>query len=105
MVIIVVRVIKISDLVGVPESIGSEFICIGNYLTSNYSDDTDMKIVGDITNSSTDDVHMQEIIEQYENNIELILKYQRHFFIWNDDLTFNEDNFKELIEEIDDGLL
>lgn len=98
---------NISDLVGVPESIGGEFICIGNYLTSTYSGDTDMEVIGDIimTNASTDAIHMPEIMEDYGNEMELILKYQRHFFIWNDDLTLNEDNFKELIEEIEDGLL
>jgi hypothetical protein len=34
----------------------------------------------------------------------LILKYQRHFFIWNDDLTLNVDNFNDLLAEINEGL-
>jgi len=37
--------------------------------------------------------------------IKLILKYQRHFMIWNDDLTFNEENFADLILEIEEGLV
>ena len=33
-----------------------------------------------------------------------VLKYQRHFGIWNADLTLNLENFKELMSEIQDGL-
>lgn len=41
------------------------------------------------------------------NNIrhfKLILKYQRYFEIWNEDLSLNEENFEILKYEIEDGL-
>jgi hypothetical protein len=91
----------LTSLVGAPHSVGSNLYCSNNKLTSTYSGDTDIEASGIVR------CNMNILPQQLKNNvhhIKLILKYQRHFFIWNDDLTLNEENFQNLIAEIEDGL-
>jgi hypothetical protein len=92
---------RLITLVGAPESIGGEFNCMHNNLVSTFSGDVDLELSGDI------ECRYNALPQPFVDNIEhikLILKYQRHFFIWNDDLTLNEENFMNLISEIEEGL-
>jgi len=113
---------KLTSLVGSPNEVGGDYKCSHNNLTSligspsivrgdyistntdiicTYSGDIDIEVTGDIF------LGQNKLPQSLKDNIEhikLILKYQRHFYIWNEDLTLNEDNFKELLDEIKDGL-
>jgi len=93
---------KILTLEGAPDYIGDMFECSHNSdLVSTYSGDRDIEIVDTAYLLSNKLPYLMELNLEH---IKLILKYQRHFFIWNDDLTLNEENFQILIEEIKDGL-
>lgn len=101
--------IKISNLLGCPLTVG--IISFDDTLISTYSGDTDIEINADVyLNISHHYEHSGygklplEIINNRQN-LKLILKYQRYFGIWNDDQSLNHENFKELLEEIKDGLL
>ena len=92
----------ISTLVGGPEWVGGDFFCLNIELTSTYSGDTDIHVGGII---KIDNCH--KLPKLVQDNIILIveiLKYQRHFMIWNDDLSLNEENFLNLVADINDGL-
>jgi len=97
----------LTSLVGAPNIIGGSLICSYNKLTSTYSGNIDIELGG------SDDFGYNRLshyfyYNNYANNkdvIKLILKYQRHFEIWNDDLTLIEENFQILLDEINDGLL
>jgi len=93
---------KLASLEGAPHTIGGNLICTYNYLISTYSGDIDIEVGGYI--SFTND-YLPQLLQDNINHIKLILKYQRHFEIWNDDLTLNEENFQMLLDEIKDGLL
>ena len=43
-------------------------------------------------------------ILQNRQHIKLILKYQRYFVIWNEDLSLNHECFNDLLAEINEGL-
>jgi hypothetical protein len=90
------------SLDGSPTTIGGDYICAVNKLASTYAGDTDIEVSG---NTLCFDNNLPPQLMNNVVHIKLILKYQRHFFIWNDDLTLNEENFKDLISEIEDGLL
>jgi len=92
----------IKSLVGAPTTIGYNFDCSSNQIVSTYSGDTDIEVENSINFKSN---RLPSVLITNLIHIKLILKYQRHFFIWNDDLTLNEENFKDLITEIEDGLL
>lgn len=92
---------KLSTLEGSPTYVGGDFDCQFNKLSSTYSGDIDIEVVGDINIESNP---LPKLILDHYEHIKLILKYQRHFFIWNDDLSLNIDNFADLIEEIKEGL-
>jgi len=92
---------KLTSLVGGPVTVGEKFHCFANNLTSTYSGDTDIEVSGDVY--FTDDKFPEAFANNYDH-IKTIMKYQRHFEIWNDDLSLNIANFTELIEEISDGL-
>jgi len=91
---------KLVNLIGAPSTVGDGFIG-NNKLTSTYSGDIDVEVGGDIYFSY---ILLPLLLQDNTKHIKLILKYQRHFEIWNDDLTLNEENFKDLISEIEDGL-
>jgi hypothetical protein len=93
---------KLTSLVGLSESIGSIFTCNGTTtLVSTYTGIVDVDIVG---YAEIIDSFLPLLIIDNIEHLSIILKYQRHFYIWNDDLTLNVDNFNELLFEINDGL-
>jgi len=92
---------QITSLVGSPLTVGRFYNASGNVISSTYSVDVDIEI-GDgcfLSKNKLPPLFIDKL-----NNIKLILKYQRHFEIWNEDLSFNEENFNVLISEIEDGL-
>jgi hypothetical protein len=104
------------NLVGCPLYVGGTF-SFDVSMHSTFSGNTDIEINDDIYLNISDDIDTTirenyisetrlpwEFIENL-NNLKLILKYQRYFGIWNDDQSLNHENFKELLEEIKDGLL
>jgi len=99
---------RLTNLVGAPNTIiGYTDVSNNMGLTTTYSGDTDIDLG---TGSEIRypvyiewDLLPKEI-ESDKEHIRLILKYQRHFFIWNDDFTLNIDNFNDLIDEIKEGL-
>jgi len=92
---------EITSLEGAPHTVVGDLICSRNKLTSTYSGDIDIELVGDVELSNNE---LPQLLQDNIIHIKLILKYQRHFMIWNDDLTLNVDNFKDLILEIEEGL-
>jgi len=93
---------QLTTLEGAPVTIGGDLICSYNKLISTYSGDVDIEISGE---GYFDSQCLPVLFVDNIVHIKLILKYQRHFFIWNDDLTLNEENFQELLNEIEDGLM
>lgn len=93
---------QLTSLEGSPTYVGGYLLCDYNRLTSTYSSDTDVEVAADVDLSGN---LLPTIFMDNYKHIKLILKYQRHFVIWNDDLTLNEENFRELLDEIKDGLL
>jgi len=91
---------KLINLIGAPSTVGV-FSSGGNYLTSTYSGDTDIEVSGALLG---DGKLLPQLYRDNISHIKLILKYQRHFEIWNADLTLNEENFQVLLDEINDGL-
>lgn len=74
-------------------------------LISTYSGDVDIVFdCGFYSNNVNTLPQLPRAIMSNIKHIKLILKYQRHFFIWNDDLSLNKENFADLIAEIKDGL-
>jgi len=101
---------NLTTLEGSPTTVGGGFYCSANELISTYSGDIDLEIVGTFYLNDTiylNDNFLPQIFLDRSDDIEilkLILKYQRHFEIWNDDLSLNDENFFVLISEIEDGL-
>lgn len=91
----------ITSLLGSPRYVSGNYIFTQNRLISTYSGDDDIEVGGGIYLYNN---RLPKLIKDNMQHIKLILKYQRHFFIWNDDLTLNEENFQELLDEINDGL-
>jgi len=92
---------SLTSLNGCPVTILGSFDCSFNNITTTYLMDIDIEI-GENVN-----IVSNPLPQLFNDNIEhilLILKYQRHFMIWNDDLTLNEENFNNLIADIKDGL-
>lgn len=105
---------RLSNLNGAPGSIGGDLNIQDNQLQSLYSGVEDIELKGSMYISYNPLLPKEIIlaIKYYRDsgqNINeyhiTILKYQRHFFIWNDDLTLNVKNFKDLMREIKEGLL
>ena len=98
---------KLKNLVGAPEVIVGYLDCSNNAtLTSTYSGDTDIDL-GSGENITRPIYILNDLPEIFDDNtqhIRIILKYQRHYMIWNDDLSLNLDNFNDLIADIKDGL-
>jgi hypothetical protein len=91
----------LTSLEGAPTTVGSDFVFSYNKLTSTYAGDVDIEVNGMVSIPGN---LLPQLIMDHVDHIILILKYQRHFYIWNDDLTLNEENFRNLISEIEDGL-
>lgn len=100
---------KLPNLVGCTLIIGGDF-SFDDTLVSTFSGDDDIEFEGTFFLNKT--YHSQlydmklpvEIINKRQH-MKLILKYQRYFFIWNDDQTLNKANFNDLISEINEGLM
>lgn len=110
---------NITSLEGVAENIGGDLIAGKNReMISTYSGNTDIEIGGlcyindnhDLPEDFLDYVYFDhdeeaDVVEGFRfEHINIILKYQRHYNIWNDNLSLNIDNFNELMDEIKDGL-
>jgi len=93
---------NLTSLVGAPHTIGWNLICSYNNLSSTYSGDIDIETSGVSILSNT--TLLPPALMNNMNCLKTIIKYQRHFEIWNDDLSLNVDNFNDLITEIKDGL-
>ena len=92
---------NLNTLEGIAVKIGGVFRCGNNKLITTYSGDTDIDVDGDIV------IIINNLPRELMNNqqhIRLILKFQRPFMIWNEDLTLNAENFADLISEIEEGL-
>jgi hypothetical protein len=92
---------RLVNLVGVAQRIGTYLSCRKNRTLISLYANTDIDLEG---NFYRDMQHMPSGIFTYDKYMKQILRYQRHFEIWNDDHTLNVVNFKELIAEIEDGL-
>lgn len=93
---------RISSLVGMTQTIGGSLYLYRNFqLDSTYSGDIDVQ-VGERIMISPETLPGFKMIPTY--HLALVLKYQRHFYIWNDDLTLNKENLADLLLEIEDGL-
>lgn len=92
---------RLVNLVGVAQRIGTYLSCIKNRTLISLYANTDIDLEG---NFYTDMKYMPAEIFIHDKHIKQILRYQRHFEIWNDDHTLNVVNFKVLIAEIVDGL-
>jgi hypothetical protein len=93
---------RLTTMEGIPKYIGRSLSLSHNKLISTYSSNTDIDIA-DQCNLNHNEFPI--LFDTNLDHINIILKYQRHFEIWNEDLTLNDANFNELIAEINDGLL
>jgi len=93
---------QLSTLEGAPHTIGGDLCSQDNKLNNTYSGDIDIELIGDYLPEYQ---LLPRPLHNNLNHIQLILKYQRHFEIWNDDLSLNIENFIILMLEIEDGLL
>jgi hypothetical protein len=88
----------------------SQYIGDGLNLNNNYKLDNTSCVNYDINVKGKIGLYNNNLPELFKGLIDkdelmrIVLKYQRHFEIWNEDLTLNEDNYNDLIEEIEDGL-
>lgn len=106
---------NLPNLVGCPHRVGGHLYIEGSIL-STYSGNVDIEVGGLVYYNSS---HLYEDymlgnccirpslpvpITDNIKHIKLIVKYQRYFQIWNEDLSLNEENFEILKYEIEDGL-
>jgi len=95
---------KLTSLVGIPETVSGSFWATRNAITSTYSGDVDIEVgEGCYLNHNKLPQSLQDYMDQHKAG-DLILKYQRYFGIWDDDLTLNVENYNGLMTEIKDGL-
>ncbi|MFV8466702.1 hypothetical protein [Flavobacterium sp. LB1P62] len=97
----------LENLIGCTLKIGANFSF--DDILSTYSGEEDILFEGDFflneTNySASNAMKLPNVILENIRHIKLILKYQRYFMIWNNDLSLNRGNFNDLILEIEDGL-
>jgi len=90
----------ISSMVGIAHTICGGFYGTNENFTSTYSGDIDIEFTGKFHTGHT----LPQLLLDNLEHIKMILKYQRHFEIWNDDLTLNNEKFQVLLDEIKDGL-
>ena len=94
---------QLSTLVGTPASVGDVYNCAANPLISTYCGDIEIALGAGFLCIFRNFPPIFRF--KGERHIKLILKYQRYFEIWNNDLSLNEENFMTLLSEIEDGLL
>lgn len=99
---------NLENLSGCTHKIGGN-LSFDDILLSTYSGDYDIEFDGifflNETNYNAPNARkLPEVLLQNMRHIKLILKYQRYFYVWNEDLSFNQENFDILVEEIEDGL-
>lgn len=92
---------QLTSLEGCAEYIGGSLMVNSNpSLNNTYCPSCDIELIGFLERNNT------QIPKELTPTLErIILSYQRHFEIWNDDLTLNMDNLNVLLSEIEDGLL
>lgn len=93
---------KLTTLEHIPAVINGKFNAMDNIFISSYSGNIEPEITKDCLIVFEDE--LPDVFQDSMKHFKLILKYQRHFYIWNDDLILNEENFQELLDEINDGL-
>lgn len=98
---------SLTNLVGSTLKIGVDFSF--DDATCTYAGEEDIEFLGNFFLNETNYGKFSDnkLPIQMINNLQhlkLILKYQRYFMIWNEDLTFNGENFNDLILEIEEGL-
>jgi len=100
-----VAVNNLESLVGCAEKIlGNLQVGQNPRLISTFAGNTDIELMGNLITSERSQI--PNIISSCDApTIRMVLKYQRHFEIWNTDGTLNMKNFNDLLEEIKDGLL
>nr|WP_315240215.1 hypothetical protein [uncultured Flavobacterium sp.] len=91
------------NLIGYPQLIGGSFTFDGS-LISTYSGDINIEVLGDVNLNSGDYNHQELPMTILENReyLKIILKYQNYYSIWNHDESFNEVNFKIMLEDMID---
>ncbi|MFE3847248.1 hypothetical protein ACFX5D_04620 [Flavobacterium sp. LB3P45] len=99
---------NLENLKGCSVKIGGNF-SFDDILLSTYFGDVEIEFDGNFflneTNYNAPNTRkLPDVLLRNMRHIKLILKYQRYFYMWNDDLSFNRENFDILIEEIEDGL-
>jgi len=104
------------SLEGIAESIEGDLILDNNReMVSLYSGNVDVKIGGYC--SFANNYNLPDELQNFVNydpdhddstlnleHINIILKYQRYFEIWNNDMSLNTVKYQELLDEISDGL-
>lgn len=92
---------QLTSLNGSPISVGGDFYCTNNELTS--LEGCTSSIGGDFFCGKN---KLPSIVTSFcqgdKEPIDIFLKYQSHFDVWENG--FNEEGFKELLAEIEDGL-
>ena len=91
----------LTTLEGSPIKIGGYYHCGFNQLISTYCGDDDIETCEEFLCMFN---KLPDLIMDNEIHMVTIVKYQRPFMIWNEDLTLNEENFNDLIADIKDGL-
>jgi len=93
---------SLTSLEGAPEYIGIDIRCgVNRQLNNTFSGYTDIDLIGKIHALAA---ALPNFIYINRHHMPIILRYQRHFEIWNDDLSLNVLKFQELLDEINDGL-
>ncbi len=104
---------NITSLEGCPKYIKGDFSFNNNYgLSSTYVGNYDVIVDGEFFayDCGFEDEFEKVIINQEDGQTEneklrIIFKYQRHFEIWVKSESLKIDNFNDLLQEINDGLL
>ncbi len=111
---------KLTSLIGGPDYVGGHYQCSSNSLTSleylpkkvvkgvhcNHNEVTTLKgipqgVIVDYRNNPLP----PRILKLYNHDIQLLLKYQEEYSVWNNDGSLNQARFDKLLKDIDSGLL
>jgi hypothetical protein len=97
---------NLTNLVGIPSKVGSLYF--DDTLTSTYSGYEDCYVQDYVRINGQDpskfQIRLPRIIIRNQEKLTIILKYQRFFEIWNENLTLNPVNLDVFLYEIEDGL-
>lgn len=94
------------NLIGCPEEIGGNFT-FDDTLVSLFSGDIDCHIKGKVKINPQENFNktkLPDAVLRNEIHLKYVLLYQRFLDVWNPDLSLNQTNFQDLIEDIKDGL-